>query len=248
MPNHYTYLHRRGDTGELFYVGKGTGQRAWSKSKRNEYWHNIVNAHGYSVEVSARWSAAEEAFEHEKFLIWCFRDMGAKLCNMTDGGDGLCNPSKEVRERIANSLRGRTGRPMKETTKELLREQRTGAGNPMYGKTVSEEAKEKQKKSLAASGYKHSPETFKKISKALRNGYHPMRGLTGSRHHSSKPVVCVETSTKFGSIGEAVRWLQANGHERARDWNICAACNGKRKSAYGMHWRYHNDEAMKEAA
>jgi hypothetical protein len=247
MINYYTYIHRKADTNEIFYVGKGKERRAWSTSKRNAHWHNIVQKHGVTVEIVANWRSSKEALDHEVFLIWCLRDMGIALCNMTRGGDGLCDPTQEVRDKIAESLRGRPGRPMGESTKKIMSESRKGIGNPMFGRKITEEAKKKRLQTLMASGYKPSPETGKKISDALINGYHPMRGKTGKSHYGSKPVMCIDAAIAFDSIGDAVRWLKANGKPNARDWNICAACNGKRKTAYGMLWQYHINEERSAA-
>ena len=49
--NFYVYVHRTADTGRIFYVGKGTKNRAWTKGSRNLHWRNIVNKHGYTVEI-----------------------------------------------------------------------------------------------------------------------------------------------------------------------------------------------------
>ncbi len=32
---YYVYLHKATETGEVFYVGKGSGRRAWETKKRN---------------------------------------------------------------------------------------------------------------------------------------------------------------------------------------------------------------------
>lgn len=85
--NHYTYLHTRNDTGAVFYIGKGSGSRAHAEG-RNEHWNRVVAKYGYTVHILAKWETEKEAFEHEKFLILCFKDLGAPLTNMTDGGDG----------------------------------------------------------------------------------------------------------------------------------------------------------------
>lgn len=85
-----TYIHIKKDTNEVFYVGKGmvSRSRAQSRCSRSKHWHNVVSKHGLHVEVISHWRTEEEAFEHERFLISCFRDMGAPLVNLTDGGDG----------------------------------------------------------------------------------------------------------------------------------------------------------------
>lgn len=85
--NYYTYFHTRNDNGAVFYIGKGLGSRAYDKG-RNEHWNRIVEKHGHKVHIAASWETEAEAFEHEKFLILCFKDMGVGLTNMTPGGEG----------------------------------------------------------------------------------------------------------------------------------------------------------------
>jgi alkylated DNA nucleotide flippase Atl1 len=85
---YYTYVHVTADTGNIFYVGKGTGRRMNRRDARNQHWWNVVNKHGYKVQKLADWSSEAEAFEHEKVLISCFKDMGFKLVNQSSGGDG----------------------------------------------------------------------------------------------------------------------------------------------------------------
>jgi len=85
----YTYFHTRNDTGAVFYVGKGCGDRARHVNRNNPHWRNIVAKHGHTVHIASRWSTEGEAFEHEKFLILCFKDLGTKLANMTNGGEGI---------------------------------------------------------------------------------------------------------------------------------------------------------------
>ena len=43
----YVYEHLRADTGEVFYVGKGSGHRARCRQGRNPYWRAVANKHGY---------------------------------------------------------------------------------------------------------------------------------------------------------------------------------------------------------
>lgn len=84
----YTYVHRRSSDGAVFYVGKGCGQRAFSWKGRNPRWSHTARKHGLQVEIVAPWTSEADAFLHEQFLIACFRDIGAPLVNMTDGGEG----------------------------------------------------------------------------------------------------------------------------------------------------------------
>lgn len=104
-----TYLHRRQGSNAVFYVGKGSAERARSTRGRSRYWRNIVAKHGHTVEVLAHWLTEAEAFDHEKFLIACFRDLRAPLCNLTDGGEGASGyvHTSEARAKIAASSKGR---------------------------------------------------------------------------------------------------------------------------------------------
>ena len=84
----YTYCHITSDTNKIFYIGKGFGKRMFKKDNRNQHWHNIVAKHGYKAVKLASWKTSEEAFSHEKLLISSFKDMGHKLVNQSEGGDG----------------------------------------------------------------------------------------------------------------------------------------------------------------
>lgn len=106
----YTYLHLRESDGRPFYVGKGQGKRAWCFTKRNPHWQSTARAHGVRVEICAKWATENEAFEHEKFLIWCFRETGHSLVNKTDGGEGPSgfSHSSATKARLAAAATGRT--------------------------------------------------------------------------------------------------------------------------------------------
>jgi hypothetical protein len=104
----YTYAHYK-PNGGLFYIGKGQRRRSRDMYERNSHWKNIVNKYGKpSVELLAKWETEQEAFEHEKFLISCFRDMGIVLANKTDGGDGTSGFkfNDEQKKRLADAHLG----------------------------------------------------------------------------------------------------------------------------------------------
>lgn len=107
---HYTYIHKTND-GSVFYVGKGRGRRAWVHSGRNrsQSWRDHTKAHGLQVELCGRWETELEAFEHEKFLIAFFKDMGFVLLNKTNGGGGAggMKQSKESNALRSAALLGR---------------------------------------------------------------------------------------------------------------------------------------------
>ena len=119
----YTYAHYTPE-GRLFYIGKGRSERrAYNFHNRNRYWKTVVAKHGKpNVAVLAHWDTEEEAFSHEVLLISCFKDMGYKLCNLTDGGEGASGRvlSEEHKQKIGAAQKGKPGKkPTPETLVKL---------------------------------------------------------------------------------------------------------------------------------
>jgi len=97
----------------------------------------------------------------------------------SESADGRKSKSPEWRARIADSVRRYYAEnPNAVETRRLLREKKLGDRNPMFGKTMSEELREKlstaNKGRSGRRGSKHSEESRKKISAALRK-YHAGR-------------------------------------------------------------------------
>jgi hypothetical protein len=89
--DYYVYLHRKKTTGDVFYVGKGHANRAWSSSGRSTHWKSVVNKHGLVVEIVESNLQEWAAFELECALIALHGRMETGhglLINHTDGGDG----------------------------------------------------------------------------------------------------------------------------------------------------------------
>lgn len=83
----YVYIHKRLDTGQPFYVGKGSGNRATSKKDRNLFWQQIVAKAGYESIIIQSSLTHKQALNAEKFTIAALRKV-YHLANLTDGGDG----------------------------------------------------------------------------------------------------------------------------------------------------------------
>jgi hypothetical protein len=104
------YRHIRLDTNEPFYVGIGkTTKRAYSKHGRSKHWNNIYEKAEYEVNILFEDISWEEACKKEAEFISLYgrRDLGlGSLVNMTDGGDGVENLSKEAKEKIGAATKG----------------------------------------------------------------------------------------------------------------------------------------------
>jgi hypothetical protein len=82
--DYYVYFHRD-SSGNIFYVGMGSGRRAWSKDRDN-IWKRYVNEHlggRYEVEIVKDNLSESEAAELEGELIY---DYGRNLVNWVNPG------------------------------------------------------------------------------------------------------------------------------------------------------------------
>ena len=164
----YIYGHYKKDTGELFYVEKGSGKRAWSKS-RNKHWHNVVNKHGYVVKILEDGLTDEQAFSRERELI---AEVGLNnLTNMLDGGQGLT--VKDAQRRLQDTeFRNRFTQAMREKVHQ----------NPEWKQKISESVKKlhqdpewKQKNLEANRKRVQNPEYRKRLSESVKRYWEQKR-------------------------------------------------------------------------
>lgn len=167
--NKVVYIHKRGDNNEIFYVGIGNPSRPYRKSSRTQYWHNIVNKAGYSIEILAYNLTKELACVIEKSLIKEYgrRDLNTgHLVNMTEGGD-ITIISQKTKDKISKTL---MGHKVSNETKNLM-SKNYKYHNSMLGYKHSEEFKEKKRQQSKGNknilGKKHSDITKAKLGKEV---------------------------------------------------------------------------------
>lgn len=248
MKTFFTYLHRRNDTGAVFYIGKGSRRRAHEARGRSSYWTRVATKHGYSVEIVASWHTEQEAFDHEVFLIACFRDMGAPLVNLTDGGDGMSghrhSPETKARMR-AKAL----GRSLGAKTREKLRQYRLGIPVSAEAKALigafhsarvrpateyenqratNATAETKARRSKAMKASLARPEVKAKMLASRMTSEAFAKAMARRR----KPVLCLDTGVEFSSAAQAASSINL------RTASVCNVCNGKAKTAGGLTFRW----------
>lgn len=174
----YVYLHKKQSNGSIFYVGKGFGNRCNKTTNRNQYWHNIVKKHGFTVDFIATGLDEELALLVEQEKIDQLRRLGYKLCNLTDGGDGVSGLkfSSESLKKLSESHKGIR---LSQETRDKLSKIRTG---------IPKTEEQKRKISLANKGKKKTPHQVKSMIERL-----------------SKNVICVETGEIFLNAYEAAK-------------------------------------------
>jgi len=162
---YYVYEHRLED-GTIFYIGKGSGDRAFSTKDRNYLWKQVVKENkSYIVNIKEDNLTNEEALDLE---IKTIKEIGMdNLTNLTEGGEGTDNsklPPEKYKEWIKNKSIAQTGavgyyrgkkRPNHSQKMKELHKKGKYNYKHLKNKVISEETKKKM--SLAKKGL-----TFKK--------------------------------------------------------------------------------------
>lgn len=227
---YYVYCHFRDDTKDVFYVGKGQGCRRNKTHGRSKFWKNIVKkSGGFYSEIIAQNLTEEEAFSFEKLLILKLKEEGAKLCNLTDGGDGVSGHrhTKETREKISTALKGRVshnkGKKASLESRQKMRQAKLG---------VKQSPEHIAASALSRTGRPCSEETKRKISEHHKGKKLPYEHFKNIR----KLVFCVTNETTYPSVTEAAEVLGLSTS------NISRCCQGKFKQTGGYQFKYLTEE------
>ena len=230
--DYLVYAHTRLNTNEVFYIGKGTQVRIRKNSDRNIYWRRIVKKDGgFNSIILAGNLTEKEALNYEILIIKKAKDLKLKLCNMTDGGDGVSGYKRTLESRQEQSKR------------------MTGVVSLRIGHKASKETVEKMR--MAKLGKKQTPEHIAKC-RAARIGRivseETRKKLSISNtgkvmpkefyQHRLKPVMCINTNESFESVSEAARRLNLSSSVISR------CCLGIFKQAKGYFFRYITPQEM----
>lgn len=169
------------------------------------------------------------------------------LVNGTIGGDGIPNPSQEIREKISKTLKlgYKSGRILPTKHNKLSGDKhpmygKIGVTNPNYGskrniqslKNLSDCKKGEKNpmygKSSCMKGKTHTEESKLKISEKLKGKISKKRG-------TAKDVLQFDLNNIF--IAESNGFIL--GSKKA---NIYRCCKGITKTAYGYIWKFKNIE------
>lgn len=196
----YVYVHRRADTGEVFYIGKGSGRRAWATQYRTDYWRRVKDKYGIVIEILEWFEKEEDAFRHETALIALHRAAGCRICNITNGGEGASGNVMPESAKVAIS-KAKTGRTRPPETEETRRRKSESA----KGRRMSPEA---VAKTVAFhKGRKRSPETIAKMSASLK-------GKGVGRNVSEETRAKLSAKLKGRQISEETRLAISAGHQK----------------------------------
>lgn len=223
----WVYVLKCPTSGEVRYVG-WTGVSVTSRFKahkkeiKNSWKSNWIQSLlplEPVVEIVEAIAAGEDWQKRERHWIKFHKESGAKLTNLTEGGEGSVgwNPSTETRAKLSAKS--------------------SGTKNPFYGKKHSEETRrfisenqkgrkltEEQKRKIGnkSRGHKHTPEAKAKISAALSG---PLNIHYGKPSWNHGLITSEETRRKQSEIKKGKPLTE--GHKL----KVSASLKGKPKSA-----------------
>lgn len=223
---HYVYIHRRLSDQVPFYVGKGSGKRAWNLSGRSKLWHETATSFGIFVEIKSIWLTADEAYVDERKTILKLRGGGVFLTNLSDGGHGSrghCRKEYEVKVYCSNGMEFES---IKSAEQWLI-----GIGvSKASNSAITACCKGKR---YMAYGFAWSYDMTPDHPAISHQEYAKKR----SREERGVSVYNSD-GNKYSSISEAVEAMRDDGYLKAGHASIIACIKGKYKAAYGRAWSY----------
>jgi len=156
----YLYRHIRLDKNEPFYIGIGSDDnydRANSKNSRNPHWTNITNITDYEIDIMLEDLSWEQACKKEREFIAFYgrKDLGlGTLSNLTDGGEGLSNPSNDTIETISKSVSNYWN--SLSTEAKILKNKKSGEAVKEYINTLTTNQKLEHNKKVSLGWSKRS--------------------------------------------------------------------------------------------
>lgn len=143
----YVYEWYNIDTQEVFYVGKGCGNRYKNTTDRNKFFKEYQQENKTDVRIVKYFTSEEDAFIFEKKLTNKYKDKNECKCNLIDGGYGGYSKiwSNEMKEYWSKF------NPMK--SKE--QRERMSINNPMKNKDIAKKVGKTKKRPVIINGIRY---------------------------------------------------------------------------------------------
>lgn len=235
---YYVYEWFVKETNEVFYVGKGKGDRYKVLRGRNKFFNDFYSSHNCDVRIKYDNLEEKEAFEKEKELISFYRNNTRfRLTNVTDGGDGTSGfkhtdeskkilsafskerwDNEEFRNKMIKIRRDENGPYKSKKFRDKMRKLSLAEKNPNYGNYWSDEKRRK-----------------------LSNYFCLNRNFNESNNPNSKKVICLEDGKKFDTINEAAREYNIKCPS-----SISISLKNKNRVAGDRHWRLYDKSLENE--
>jgi NUMOD1 domain len=223
--DYYVYGWFNINTGEVFYIGKGTKTRYRTKKGRNSYFTHYLNKHKCSSRILYNKLTEDEAYTKEVETIAYYKNIGQAKCNLTDGGEnpptnyGLDNPlSRQV---IQLTLEGNF----------------VNEWNCIIDAAKHINVSESSISSCCKHKYGHK--SHGGYLWVYKEEYDPNKTYTYNPDNNARPIIQFDVNGDF--IKEWPSAIEINKTLGIRRSGICSCCNGTYHSCNGYIWRYKDE-------
>ena len=249
------YQHRRLDTDEIFYIGIGLSlRRAYSKSKRNKFWQNIVSKSGYHVDILYDNIEWDDACKKEKELISLYgrRCIGTGiLTNINEGGTGNVGykHTEEYKEKMSMIMKSKPKGPYSISDQtnlnriEKIKEYYRINGSPNKGIKRTDEFKQYLSKlNKGKPGRPASEETKKKLSDMFkgRKGTRTGAILSDETKNKMSNSAKIRDNSKYKRIKTDEEKNKISLASKMRPRVECPHCNKIGDITSMTRWHFNN--------
>lgn len=252
---YYVYQWYIKDTREVFYVGKGTGNRYRTRKRENAFFMRMLNTHDCESEIIADNLDEKTAFELEKVAISFYKKTNCRLTNVTDGGE---NPPRIYGKRpswwlerqsegIKRSFRDNPER-CKEQSRRMKEFLKTEKGKEFLQKSIKARSTKEFKERLTNACRKanQTPEYRKRMSDHWKKYFQEngaYESMIGENNHNAQSVNQYGLDGNFISNYKTITSAsKATGVSVSK---ISAVCRGARKTAGGYVWKFATDKRIR---
>lgn len=241
----YVYTHSTDVGGDVFYVGKGKGRRAWARTGRSPEWTEVVSKFGLVVSLVKEGLNEDDAYSLEEDLITSYRMRGNNLVNKTNGGGGtsgwVCSESTKNKISRKRSIKTYCSNGMVFNSRLEAVSWLKSLGFKKASVTCISKAC--SGKSISSYGFAWSnkgvPATPKLYGK---------ESSSATVKRSQSKEVFTDFGVKFSSVTDTVLYLRSIGYEGASVGAISNVCLGRNKTYHGMRFSYCDEFGTPSAA
>lgn len=254
---YYVYVWYIKTTNEVFYVGKGSGNRCKSKTRKdNPEFNEITKNFDCDYKIIKDCLAEDDAYNLEIETIAYYRKLGSPLINIQDGG---ANPpsakgipkSAECKKKMSASQKKYIAEHPEVRTELSQRMKsflKTDAGAEFLRKSIAAKKTDdfRAKQSQRCKAANNTDEYKEKQSEIARKTWKSpeyVEAHTGANNHRAQAVSQYDARGNF--IREYATITQAALENGLQISKISAVAKGKRKTTGGYMWKYVDDKRLK---